>query len=190
MGELEPNIFIKGDRIDLVSINFAHLDLYAKWENNPKVRKFLRNIVPSTKEDYKKHLESFQKDLPNEISLEIFLTTEKIPIGICELSEIDWINQVSYVGILIGEPAYWGQNFCTEAIKLLCKYAFEELNLRKLKYVAFSPNTASLRCAEKAGFSHEATLKKEMYIDGQFYNSVFYTLYSDNWLISNRNLSI
>ena len=186
MGELEPNIFIKGDRIYLVPINFAHLDLYTKWENNPEVRKFLRNTVPRTKEAYKKHLESLQKDQPNEITFEIFLTKENVPIGICELSEIDWINQLSYVGILIGETAYWGQNFCTEAIKLLCKYAFEELNLRKLKYVAFSPNKASLRCAEKAGFSHEATLKKEMYIDGQYYSSIFYTLYNDDWLNNNK----
>ena len=190
MGELEPNIFINGDRIDLVPIDFAHLDLYTKWENYPKVRKLSRNILPRTKEEYKKYLESLQKDLPDELTFEIFLKTEKLPIGICELSEIDWINQVSFVGILIGEIAYWGQNFCTETIKLLCKYAFEELNLHKLKYVAFSSNMASLRCAEKAGFSLEATLKKEIYIDGQYYNSIFYTLFSDDWVDSNRNLLI
>ena len=182
----ESYTFIKGDQIDLIPINLDHVDLYVRWENDPKVRKLSRNILPRTKEEYKKHLESLQKDLPNEISFEIFLKTENIPIGICELSEIDWINQTSYVGILIGETAYWGQNFCTEAIKLLCKYAFEELNLRKLKYVAFSPNKASLRCAEKAGFSHEATLKKEMYIDGQYYSSIFYTLYNDDWLNNNK----
>jgi RimJ/RimL family protein N-acetyltransferase len=174
--------FIEGNRVSLIPINFNHLDLYIKWENNPKVRRYSRNSLPFTKEVYKKHLESLQKKIPEDIPFEIFLKKDEMPIGICELSEIDWINQVSNVGILIGEIDYWGNDYCTEVIRLLIKYAFEELNLQKLKYVAFSPNKASLRCAEKAGFTHEATLMNEMYIDGIYYNSIFYTLFKKDWI--------
>ncbi|MFW9950769.1 MAG: GNAT family N-acetyltransferase [Candidatus Thorarchaeota archaeon] len=186
MDKIKSNVFIEGEHINILPINFDHLELYSRWENDPKIRKFLRNDLPVTKENYKKRLESLQKDRPNEIVFEICHGEENVPIGICELSEIDWTNRVSFVGILIGEKIYWGQNFCTEAIRLLTKYAFEELNLHKLKYGSFSPNKASLRCAEKAGFSHEATLKQEIYIDGKYYDTEFYTLFRDKWLKENR----
>jgi RimJ/RimL family protein N-acetyltransferase len=186
MTEHNTVTFIEGNQVNLLPINFDHIDLYIKWENNPGIRRYSRNVIPNTKEEYKKYLKSLQKKNPDLIPFEIYHKKDHIPIGICELSDINWINQTSFLGIIIGEPTYWGKNYCVEVIELLVIYAFEELNLEKLKYGAFSPNIASIRCAEKVGFSHEATLIKEMYIDGQYYDSILCTLFKEDWVKSRK----
>lgn len=64
--------FIEGETIDFVPLNIENVKLYAKWENNPKVRIYSRNILPRTVEEMKKYLEPSDKRLKNEVSFEIW----------------------------------------------------------------------------------------------------------------------
>ena len=51
MVDKEIRTFIKGKNVDILPVNMDHLKLYQKWENNPKVRVYSRNVVPKTVED-------------------------------------------------------------------------------------------------------------------------------------------
>ncbi|MFX1358081.1 MAG: GNAT family N-acetyltransferase [Promethearchaeota archaeon] len=174
--------FIEGEHVDLLPLNEDNFALYTKWENLPDVRKYSRNVFPLTKEDYKKLIGPPNGKIKKFIPFEIWHKRDKKPIGTCEVSEINWINRHAYLGILIGEQSYWNQNLCTEVAKLLTKYAFEEMNLKKLYWGAFNPNLGSQRCCEKAGFKLEATLKNDIYIDGKYFNTLIYSLFRKDWL--------
>ena len=87
------------------------------------------------------------------------------------------------------DPEYRGKNIGTEAGKLLVDYAYKELNLHKITARFFEPNKASLRVAEKIGFKHEITLKKEVYIDGEHIDVIEYATFKDDWMKSYRKLS-
>ncbi len=114
MVDSEISVFIKGESINLLPFNLDNIKLYIKWENNPKVRKYSRNIFPITAEGEKKMLEAESKE---RIIFEIWYRNDKKPIGFAELNDINWNNRRAEIGLLIGEPEYWNRNLGTEAGK-------------------------------------------------------------------------
>ena len=86
----------------------------------------------------------------------------------------------------IGEVEYWGRNIITEAGKLLIKYGFMELNFHKLYSGVFTPNTRSLRAAEKLGFKEEAVLKEDVYVDGAYVDTHIFALLKKDWVEQNK----
>ncbi|MBY8987958.1 MAG: GNAT family N-acetyltransferase [Candidatus Lokiarchaeota archaeon] len=174
--------FFQGDIVDLVPLNSQHINHYVKWENNPSVRIYSRNIIPRTVEDMNKFFEPSEDKIKREINFEIWHKKDKKPIGFGEVAEIDWYGQLAFLGLIIGEPEYWGQNIGEEATRLLVEYAFNELNLFKLYAGMNSANIGSWRCAEKNGFTREATFKKGCYVDGKYYDEFRYSLFKEDWL--------
>ncbi|KKN03186.1 hypothetical protein LCGC14_1110180 [marine sediment metagenome] len=179
MVDSEMSVFIKGESINLLPFNLDNIKLYIKWENNPKVRKYSRNIFPITAAEKKRILESESK---KRIIFEIWYKNEKKPIGFAELNDINWNNRRAEIGLLIGEPEYWNRNLGTEAGKLLIDYGFKELNFYKIFTAIFSPNVGSWRCAEKIGMTREATLKNHAYIDGEYVDDYRYCIFKEEWL--------
>ena len=180
--------FIEGKNIDLVPYNMEHLELYVKWVNDLKVRLYSRNMIPKTVEEYKKRIESSNERYPTDIGFEIFHKKDKKPIGTCGIFRINWIDRKAFVGLSIGEPDYWGQNLATEATSLIVKYAFEELNLRKLMAHINAPNIGSWRCAEKNGFIRIGILEKDTYVNGEYIDTYIYSLAREKWRETEINL--
>jgi len=174
--------FIQGDIIDLVPLNSEHINLYAKWKNNPNVRIYARYIIPQTVEDMKKFFEPSKDKIKREINFEIWHKKTKKPIGTGIVSGIDWYGQTASLGLIIGEPEYWGQKIGEEATGLMVKYAFNELNLYKIYAGINSANIGSWRCAEKNGFIREATFKKDSYVNGKYFDTYIYSLFKADWL--------
>jgi RimJ/RimL family protein N-acetyltransferase len=66
------------------------------------------------------------------------------------------------------------------------KYGFTELNLHKIHAGIFSPNSRSLRAAEKLGFEKEAILKETIYIDGKYHDNHRFSLLKRDWIKKNE----
>jgi RimJ/RimL family protein N-acetyltransferase len=58
------------------------------------------------------------------------------------------------VGYAVGRK-YWNQGICTEALKQIVRFAFDELKIHKIACDTESDNPASLRVLEKGGFRKE-----------------------------------
>ena len=92
-------------------------------------------------------------------------------VGRCGLIRVDWKNRVGEIGIMIGAP-YRGRGYGTEAMELLCRFAFQEMNLHKLKVSVFAFNKAAIHCYEKSGFIQEGLLKSEIFRAGAYQDVV------------------
>lgn len=180
--------FIKGDMIDLVPISSERVNLYLKWLNLPIIRRYSRNVLPRTAEQWKKFFtDSEKKGLKDFIELDIWYKEDISLVGNLGLYNIDWYNGFAYIGLLVGEDDYWGKGICTEAIKLITDYAFKELNLNKLYAQVYGPNKASCSCFEKNHFVCELTLKKDEYIDGDYVDTYLYAMLRDEWFNANNS---
>jgi RimJ/RimL family protein N-acetyltransferase len=65
-----------------------------------------------------------------------------------------------------GTFGYWiredarGHGFAPAALRLLCRWAVDELNLERLQLMTIPGNTSSERAAEKVGFQREGLLRR------------------------------
>jgi RimJ/RimL family protein N-acetyltransferase len=175
--------FIEGERVDLVPSNVKYANLYAKWQNDPKVRKFSRNPLPRTLEDIKKWFEPTEdRQMKDHIVFSIYHKQDKKLIGSCGLNRIHWFNRTANAFLLIGETDYWNKQIATEATILLIKYGFEEANLHRITGGVAVDNIGSWKVAEKVGFTFEGISKGDFYINGKYIDTKRYYYLREDWL--------
>lgn len=77
-------------------------------------------------------------------------------------------NNVSDVGIMIGEPAYWGKGFAREAWVQACAWLLDKDcgNIRKLEAGCVKSNVAMVKIIQGSGFKQEGELLNHFLIDG------------------------
>ncbi|WP_442599943.1 GNAT family N-acetyltransferase [Neobacillus sp. D3-1R] len=71
---------------------------------------------------------------------------------------------------------YWGQSIASEALKAVCKYGFEKLNLQRIEALIEPPNLSSQRLVEKQGFIREGLLRNYEFTGGKFDDLYMYSL--------------
>lgn len=81
-----------------------------------------------------------------------------IGLLIGEKSNIDIPSDEAEIGYWIGGP-FWGQGLIPEAVRKLMRYAFEDLQIKKLWCGYFDGNIKSKRVQEKCGFQYQYTVK-------------------------------
>jgi RimJ/RimL family protein N-acetyltransferase len=70
--------------------------------------------------------------------------------------------------------AYWGHGITTAAVKRICRYAFDELDLLRVFATPMETNLSSKRVLEKAGFSIEGIMRSCFVKDGQVCDAALY----------------
>ena len=79
----------------------------------------------------------------------------------------------SEVGYWLGE-GFWGRGFAAEALAAFTDYVFATFPFERLEAWVFSSNPASARVLEKAGYEFEATLRRHVFKEGRFLDSLVY----------------
>ena len=79
------------------------------------------------------------------------------------------------LGYFVGSAAR-RRGFATRSLRLLTRYAFEELSLARLEALVHPENTASLAVCERAGFTREGLLRSFTEVDGQRIDLVMHSL--------------
>lgn len=79
------------------------------------------------------------------------------------------------LGYWMGVP-YWGKGYTTEAVRRLIQFGFEDLGLNRIFASYFSNNPASGRVMQKAGMTHEGTMRQHMLKWDEFLDLIFYSV--------------
>ena len=177
--------FILGENIDLVAINLEHINLYAKWINDPRVRRYARNTMPITVEESKKWFEP-REGIKEFVSFEIYHKELDKIVGFVEFNQINYINHAANLSVVIGEKEIWGNNLGTEAAKQMIKYGFNELNLVKITASTLKPNKGACRMLEKIGMKLELVLKNQTYFDGMYADELNFCISREEWEQTNK----
>jgi RimJ/RimL family protein N-acetyltransferase len=89
---------------------------------------------------------------------------------------VDSMNRSGRIGYWVAAPSR-GRGVCTRALRLLSKWALEELELQRLDLITDPENLASQRVAEKVGFRREGVLRAHLrHQDGRIRDSVMFSL--------------
>ena len=105
--------------------------------------------------------------------------------NIGKVRNIPLVWQKTTVGIMIGDQSEWSKGYGAEAVKLILKYAFKRLGLRKVAYHVIAPNIGSQKVAKKNGFQEEARLKSHIFREGGYHDVVILSIFREDWKNNN-----
>jgi RimJ/RimL family protein N-acetyltransferase len=103
-------------------------------------------------------------------------------IGGIGLDGIRWTHRDCFVGIGVGEREFWGKGYGTDAMKIILRYAFTELNLERVTLDVFEYNQRGVRSYEKAGFVYEGRQRGLILREGRRWDVLFMGILREDWL--------
>jgi RimJ/RimL family protein N-acetyltransferase len=165
--------FISGKRLYLRGLTREDLQgplLF--WTNDREVTRYLvRGAFPSNIQQLERAYGAMV-DSRSEVELAVVAREGNTHIGVVGLHGMDPIRRAAEFRILIGDKAFWGRGYGTEAARLCLAYAFELLNLHKVFLGVHAGHEAALRAYEKCGFVREGELRDEIFRNGRYYHAV------------------
>ncbi len=102
-------------------------------------------------------------------------------IGEIDLSGINWASRESIVGIGIGDRNAWGKGYGTDAMRIILRFGFEELNLHRIFLNVFEYNPRAIRSYEKVGFKHEGRQRQVLNRNGKRWDLIYMGILRDEW---------
>ena len=103
-------------------------------------------------------------------------------IGEIGLDVVNWPGRDAFVGLGIGETEYWSKGYGTDVMNVLLRFAFTEINLRRVSLGVFEYNPRAIRSYEKAGFRHEGRLRRLLNREGRRWDNLFMGILREEWL--------
>jgi RimJ/RimL family protein N-acetyltransferase len=154
MDSHEPDYVVVGEKAALGPLRRDLAPVYARWMNQPEVKRGLDHIGVSSPESQEKWVEENNeksaKREPDAVEFTIYDRADSTPVGTAGLFHISHARGTCEFGIAIGERR--GQGLGTEATRLALDYAFNVLELRNVMLETLEWNVSGLTAYERAGF--------------------------------------
>jgi ribosomal-protein-alanine N-acetyltransferase len=149
------------------------LEDLVKNANNPDIAKFMTDAFPHpyTVEAGKSFLSFATQGKPIHIFAIEIDGIAAGGIGIHPQSDI--MRKNAELGYWLGKT-YWGQGIITAAIPQMLDFAFNTYDITRVFARPFGNNPASARVLEKCGFILEATIRKNIFKNGEFLDELIY----------------
>jgi RimJ/RimL family protein N-acetyltransferase len=162
---------------------------FSKWGRDSEYKRLLDFAPPrlysvrASKEWIEKQLEASQ---PNTYWFAIRSLEDDRLLGDIDLAVTTWGSRDAFVGIGIGERDFWGKGYGTEAMQLALRFAFTELNLRRVTLDVMEQNQRAVRSYEKVGFRIEGRERQSICRDGRRSNVLFMGILREEWIEENE----
>ncbi len=106
-------------------------------------------------------------------------------IGTAEILRIKWAGQNARLALALGRPAGQMHPYGTEALRLLTRYAFTELNLYQVGILAPAYNATLIGWIEQAGFTMEIRQREALFHQDRRWDRLIYGQLQAEWLAHN-----
>ncbi len=194
MPEIKDSLF-DGKYVRLGPIDHEKdAEVEAKWTQDPDFLRMLnfQPARPLSVAQLKKKYEAIEKEA--EESHDLFYFTIRAPtddrlIGFARLFWVDWTNGNGHIQLGIGDQTDRRHGFGADALQMLLRYAFSELNLHRLTAIIAEYNSAALSLFTKVGFKEEVRRRQALNRDGQRWDVVHLGILREEWEALHRGQS-
>jgi len=171
-------ITLKGKNIYLRALEPNDLEFVYAMENDQNIWEVSNTQTPYSRFLVRQYLENAQQDIyeAKQLRLAICQDEDFPAIGLIDLFEFDPKNNKAGVGIVIQQDDNRKQNIGSEALELLIKYSFYNLNLHQLYANISIENEASIALFTKFGFEKTGIKKDWILLNGQYLDEAIFQL--------------
>jgi RimJ/RimL family protein N-acetyltransferase len=171
----------EGKTVRLRPLSMDDLDNVMKWVNDPDVtRTLMTGRYPMTRETEREWLEAHVKISTTEVHYALETLAGEY-LGGVNLFRIWPVERHAELGIVIGNKAQWGKGYAKEAMQLMLRYGFEQLNLHVIYLHVYADHPRAIRLYEYVGFKHEGRLRDRVYREGKYHDFLAMSILRAEW---------
>ena len=144
----------------LRALDEGDLERTLRWHNDAELYSSLgdgfRFVSRAAEAEWLRRKSGF---LADEVNLAICRTDSGEHIGNIYLRDINWVARRAVLHVFLGSGEQRGNGFGQQAVRLLLRHAFMDLNLNRVGLEVLASNAAAVHVYEKCGFSAEGRLR-------------------------------
>ena len=164
----------------------THPEVESKWTHDAEFMRLmeLKPIRPLSPAMVKKQYEAIEKEMEEDKNLYYFTIQTKEEnkfIGKALIEWIDWTNGNGFLRLGIGASEFRRLGLGSQALSMLLRFAFDELNLYRVTAVVPAYNEGAMKLFQKFGFMEEVRRRKAIHRDNEFWDLVSFGLLNAEW---------
>jgi RimJ/RimL family protein N-acetyltransferase len=156
--------FLTGRLVQLRAPEPADAEALNELFNDHGVRSGISHPLPQPLEGFLDWIATARR-AKDHLNLTIERLEPAEPIGMCDLMKIDAPTRTAIMGIWVAR-AWWGEGYGTDAVRTICRFGFDHLNLHRVTLQVNADNAQAIRAYEKAGFQVEGRLRESAFVHG------------------------
>ena len=170
---------IAGEHVILRAFERDDAERCYRWMNDPSIVRTLKSRYPIAFQNEIEWLERAMHPNGSARHFAIERKDDRTHIGNASIHDIEWISRTASFGLFVGEPSAWNRGFGSDAIGTLVRFAFDEMNLRKLRINVFEYNERAKHVLQSHGFVQEGRLVREFYREGTYHDILILSRFHD-----------
>jgi len=159
----------------------------SRWSHDVEFARSIQSGPPRplSVQQVKKRYEQARKE-KDQFHFGLRALAEDRLVGLARLTHIEWSHGAAELALGIGEPSDRGKGYGSDALKLLLRYAFGELNLHRVSVWTSDFNDAEVRFLQRAGLRTEVRQRQAIHRDGRRWDRLLLGLLREEWDSSGR----
>ena len=143
------------------------LEYLYKWENDMDLWDVSDTLTPFSHFTLKKYIENAHVDIytSKQLRLMIVRKSDQCILGTIDITDFVPLHSRGEVGIAVHKD-YRQRGYATDALKLLCEYAFDFLSLSQLYAHVTTDNDVCVKLFTSCGFVQCGLLKNWLQVEG------------------------
>lgn len=171
-----------GERLMLREYREEDFAPMRRWVNDPETTRYLSNIFlkPHTALGTEKFLQNI---LSGQTGGYYFVIADKQTQEYCgqlDIFHTDETSRCGEIGLVIA-PWEWHKGYAREALGLIERFGFEELNLNRLYLNVFADNVRARAAYRAAGFREEGVMREQIYKNGKYHDLINMGILRGEW---------
>ena len=161
-------------------------EIEARWTHDSDFMRMM-DVTPArplSAAMLKKQYEKLEKQMEEDKNFYYFTIRSRQEdrlIGRAVIQWIEWSNGNGFIRLGIGAAEDRGKGYGSQAMKLLLRFAFDELNLFRLSAIVPEYNTAAIALLQKFGFVEEVRRRQSVERDCRRWDLLGFGLLSEEW---------
>jgi RimJ/RimL family protein N-acetyltransferase len=161
-------------------------EIESKWTHDSEFMRLMETgpARPMSAAMVRKQYEKLEKQVEEDKNLYHFMIRAKADdrlIGKVSIYWIEWANGNAYLRMGIGAAEDRRKGYGTQALRMLLRFAFAELNLFRLTVAVPEYNEGAIALFQKFGFVQEVCRRKSLERDGRRWDLYLFGLLNDEW---------
>lgn len=182
---------ITGERIVLREFRQEDISGIRSWVTDENTTRYLGGVYlrPQSWEQSERTLADLLNGEAGGVHLAVGEKANNLRyLGQVSLSMIDNVARHAELAVVLC-PDSTHKGLGREAISLMLRFAFEQLNLNRVYLKVHAENARAIRCYEACGFRREGILRRHAFIDGQYVDVLCMGILQEEFADPRQNLA-